>query len=516
MDDRQDKAKAIAAVVSKIATSRGVPSLSANLSRVLALSGQPHATAQELAQIILQDYGLTSKTLKMVNSAFYGLGRNRVSTISRAIVMLGFSTIRDIATGMLVFEHFFAQSKRRAETMDILTKSFLSAIQAREMAIMAHYPLPEEAFICSMLHKLGKMAITVYCPKQYEAICELTNAGRSEYEASREVLGVSLPEIGRAVAKEWKLPNVIWQSMDECGEPAEPGKEMLRTITTIANSCVERLCSGEPADWGEIFGLLHKVAPLSEDGFLGLINRTAETATQMSPLMSKSLTRMGFRQRVKELKDPVVTSALDGDVEGEEEDDEAARAGAPSSGNARLLMELMADVTQALTTECSLNQVLTMILETLYRGLGFEHVVLAVLTTDRQWLQGRYGLGTSIEEFIAAFRFPVGRPGLLGDALKAGGDLIVNFQDVTDADFKQRFSPALGSSTLFIYPVAVRGKTIGCFFGHRSSARPLTPEEMQSLSILRNYGVLAIERHSNLRPAPAAGGDDPGAGITLH
>jgi HD-like signal output (HDOD) protein len=496
-----DRDKIISTIVNKVSSSRGVPSLSTNLSRVLALSGQQNASVQELAQIILQDYGLTSKVLKVVNSAFYGLGRHKVSTISRAIVLLGFNTIRDVATGMLVFEHFFSQSHRRAEAMDVLTKSFLSAIHAREIALVANYSLPEEAFICSLLHKLGKTVVALYYPRQLEAINRLQAEGRSEFEASQEVLGVSLSEIGRALALEWKLPGIIWQTMDNSDghqEAVEPGKALLRSITAICNRCVERLCSGEPAGWQEILNLLHKVAPVSEESFLGVIGRSMDTAAAISPMMGKSLNRMGYKERMRELRNPSLE-----DEEEEVELEEEAEGSPPA--NTRLLMELMADVTQALTTECSLSQVLTMILETLYRGLGFERVVLGVLTTDRQWLQARFGLGADIDEFIAGFKFPVGRTGFLTQALFSPQDTTCEFEEVEDADFRRQYGSQLAGSTLFVYPVVVRSKVIGCFFAHRPSRRSPTAEEMQSLSILRNYGVLAIERASGRRPQAGEG-----------
>jgi HD-like signal output (HDOD) protein len=492
--------KNVAAIVAKVSSSRGFPALSDSISRVLLLSGKPNASASELSQLILQDYGLTTKTLKVVNASFYGMGRHKVSTISRAVVLLGFQTIKDIATGMIVFEHFFGHSKMTGDMLDILTKSLMSAVQARELSVMAGYATPEEAFICALLYRLGKMVVAIHCPDEHKAICRLLKEGRTEYEAAQEVLGASLPDVGCAVAQEWKLPVSVWQSMDGGNGSAQndPGKEFLRALSRLSNACVDKLCSHESSGWQEVLGPLQKMVPLSEEGFLGLMKKSAETAHAISPLMTGSLQRMGFKERLRGLKGggEVVREAAEAE---EPEEDAPVREAAP--GSQSTLVEMMADVTQALTGDCSLNELYLMIVETLYRGLGFERVVLSVLTTDRGWIEGRYGLGADINEFIAAFRFPFGREGLMSRAVQANNDVVVDFGDVEDEPFKQRLGRYLAGCTLFIYPLVVRQKPIGCLFAQRkSSGRPPGSEELQGLAILRNCGLLAIERASSRRP----------------
>jgi HD-like signal output (HDOD) protein len=59
----------------------------------------------ELANAILNDYALTTKFLKLVNSSFYGQYGGRISTISRAVVILGFKQIRMAAQSLVLFEH---------------------------------------------------------------------------------------------------------------------------------------------------------------------------------------------------------------------------------------------------------------------------------------------------------------------------------------------------------------------------------------------------------------------------
>ncbi|MFH0809207.1 MAG: HDOD domain-containing protein [Pseudomonadota bacterium] len=498
-DEQNNKEKIIAAILKKVESASGFPALAANLDRVLTLSGRPQASAQELAQVILQDYGLTSRTLKIVNSAFYTTGKKNISTISRAVVLLGFNTIKDIATGMLVFEHFWGHSGNKAEIVDVATKSFLSAIQAREISILANYALPEEAFICSLLHRLGKMVVAVHCPREYEEMCRLQKKGRTEYEASQEVLGVSLPAIGRALAKKWQMPSVIWQTMDDTdgtGEKLEPGKEFLRTVSSISNKCVEKLCSDQPAGWQNIIAPLNKMVSLSEETVVGLLTRSADTATAISPMMNRSIRRMGFKRSIGGALPSEAAEASPPDDEPLGEGQETAPGVEDGKGtDAAVLMELMADVSNTLTTDYSLHQVYAMILETMYRGLGCGRVLFGMLTTDRTCLQGRYGLGRDIDDFIAAFRFILNEGGIVSDALLQSRDIVTSFEAISDPAFKRKFSSQLSGSTVCIYPLVVAGKPIGCFFAQLdASAQGGNAVGLQAMAILRNYGVLAIER----------------------
>jgi HD-like signal output (HDOD) protein len=64
-----------------------------------------HSSASELANFILKDYALTNKLLKLVNSAFYGFVSGKVTTVTRAVVVLGYDNVRLAAASLLLFDH---------------------------------------------------------------------------------------------------------------------------------------------------------------------------------------------------------------------------------------------------------------------------------------------------------------------------------------------------------------------------------------------------------------------------
>ena len=68
--------------------------------------------ASDLAGVILRDYALTNKLLKLVNSAYYGFASGNVSTVTRAVVLLGYEHVRMATMRLTLFEHFKSKKSR--------------------------------------------------------------------------------------------------------------------------------------------------------------------------------------------------------------------------------------------------------------------------------------------------------------------------------------------------------------------------------------------------------------------
>jgi HD-like signal output (HDOD) protein len=82
-----------------------LPAMSTNVQELISLTCSSRSAAAELTKVILKDYSLTNKVLQVVNSAYYSMGRT-VNSISRAVSVLGFDAVRDMATAIALFEEF--------------------------------------------------------------------------------------------------------------------------------------------------------------------------------------------------------------------------------------------------------------------------------------------------------------------------------------------------------------------------------------------------------------------------
>ena len=192
------------------------------------------ASADKLANVILRDYALTGKLLKLVNSAYYsGIG-GEVTSISHAIVILGLDQLRMIATGLT----YIGQMKGAGrELKDSITKSLLSGLMARHLAQRAGLPDAEEAFICGLFQNLGENLVIYYFPEEYAEICELRDSAATDiHSASAAILGIDFNELGAAVAGTWKLPESIVQCMLETA--GDDGDDTARGTTSLGHVAI--------------------------------------------------------------------------------------------------------------------------------------------------------------------------------------------------------------------------------------------------------------------------------------
>jgi serine/threonine protein kinase len=227
------------------------PTISRTLSDINRLTGDDkEANADKLANVILRDFALTGKLLKIVNSAFYGTRANEITSISQAVVFLGVEKVRMTANSLTFFGHMKGDS---AVLKDSMTKSFLSGLIARHLALREKLPGAEEAFICGMCQNLGENLVIYYFSEEFEDIVELQQSKQLDKSAAaRGVLGVSYAELGAAVAKAWNLPRSIIDSIRGIppGPVAAPGSEgeKLRDFAVFANELCDLFECHEPDD----------------------------------------------------------------------------------------------------------------------------------------------------------------------------------------------------------------------------------------------------------------------------
>ncbi len=186
------------------------PSVSKTLIDINKMtSEEENASAEKLSGIILRDFALTNKILKLANSAFYGQRAVEVTSISQAIVLMGVAQIRMIANSLTLFGHLKGDGKSDA-LKDSMIHSLLAGMLARHLAKETGIRRAEEAFIYGMFQNLGEALSIYYFNEEWQEINEARSAnGLTRDAATRGVLGVSYGELGAAVARTWQMPDAI-------------------------------------------------------------------------------------------------------------------------------------------------------------------------------------------------------------------------------------------------------------------------------------------------------------------
>jgi putative nucleotidyltransferase with HDIG domain len=181
---------------------------------------------------------LTSKILKLVNSAYYGLPR-RISTLTEAVAILGMETVRTLAIGVSAFRTFGQGSGVRGlSAVKVLQHSVACAAAAKIIARKTGFPMAEQAFLAGLLHDIGKLVMLNFLKDEYTVIVEKTNTEEINLiRAETEILGIDHAQLGKMLAEKWNLPDVLKEPIAGHHKP-RPGAEhlMISQIVHLANA----------------------------------------------------------------------------------------------------------------------------------------------------------------------------------------------------------------------------------------------------------------------------------------
>ncbi len=187
---------------------RRIPSLSTTVGKVLEICSKAEASPNELNKVIALDPVLTGQVLKLINSAYYSLV-NKVTSLTRAITMLGLNTVKNMALSTAIIRTVSGAKKSKIlPTKKFWAHSISVGVSAKLLAGAKDIPLMEreEYFISGLLHDLGKV------PFDDDYIHVLSKAKREQIpliEAERELMGIDHQEVGLMIAEKWKLNKAI-------------------------------------------------------------------------------------------------------------------------------------------------------------------------------------------------------------------------------------------------------------------------------------------------------------------
>jgi len=186
-----------------------IPTLSVIIDKIARLLENPRTSAEEIGKAITTDQSLASKVLKLVNSAFYGFP-GKISTITHAVVILGFSTVKNIVLTASIFEAFTKQGAAKSD-FD-MEKFWLHSIgcgaASQAIAKCIGFKEKEECFIAGLIHDIGKIILCYYFPEEFKAV--LNNAHEKKIlflESEKQTLGITHEEIGSIITLRWNLPD---------------------------------------------------------------------------------------------------------------------------------------------------------------------------------------------------------------------------------------------------------------------------------------------------------------------
>ncbi|MFW5784832.1 MAG: HDOD domain-containing protein [Chitinispirillaceae bacterium] len=185
-----------------------LPTLPSVIVKITELLQNPSTSAEEVGRAIKTDQALTSKVLKLVNSAFYGFP-GKIGTITHAIVILGFSTVKNIVLTASILDAFKKDSSNDNDfnPEDFWIHSVACGAAAQCIARTIGSDEKEECFIGGLIHDIGKIILCTYMPEEFLRTIHKSGIEKKLFfQSEKELFDVTHQEIGSELARLWHLP----------------------------------------------------------------------------------------------------------------------------------------------------------------------------------------------------------------------------------------------------------------------------------------------------------------------
>ena len=513
VDTHQDGAarRVRPALMRKLSGTERMFTLGGAIMHVIGMGYSDDLGTADLAYYVVSDVALTQRILRLSNTVQYRtLSGTPVTTISRAISLLGFDNVRAAALAMLLVDALdTAEHGVRVE----LEAALCASLVGRELA--RHSPIPgaEEAAICALFKNLGALLLASHEPERYREIAALVAAGKhTPSQAAQLILGCSFETLSEAVLREWQMPALIVQAQVAVApgvlEAAADRNEWMRQVAAFSRD-VARLMGRhhDPATAPEAGTLLERYGTaLGVDalGLVALFDVVQDGMNNMLQSMNMERAPKTDPKAGNGLPNVLALATLDA---GEDDEGEFYPSGKPK--NARdLLLAGVQDVTLLGGSGAGVNDVIMAVLETLYGALGFRFATVCLRDARTRQFRARVSLGEGSVELQDGFVFPCAfSRDVFHLALENNADMMIadtfspKIRDLLPAWYKTLLADA---ESFIVLPLVVGKAQLGLIYADRLFTAPegVAPDETALIKALKAQVLAALAPAGSSSPQP--------------
>jgi HD-like signal output (HDOD) protein len=426
-----------------------LPVLAGVIRELNELTGSDEADVNQLAEAILKDANLTSQVLRIANSVHYNPSSFPINTVSRAVVLIGFTGVRAICISSMVIDSLLGKEPRD-RLLESMAKAFHAAVQSRSLIRKTtDEDVKEEVFIAALLYHLGDMSFWACAGETADEMDQLLQDDKmSLKEAMQEVLGTSFKSITRELANIWKLGDTLREALD-------PPKRQL-SPKVVAVLIGEEISRNAALGWNspEMGETLYKVSR-----FTGLDFSNAKQLVVDAADEAASVALTYGAPRVCHL----IPSSQEKNRPEAEQDSRILKS------DPQVQLNILRELSNAISENLDVNTIFQMTLEGLHRGIGLERVVVAFIRkTD---IFARYVLGEGTEDWREKFLYSIAptEDNIFTHAIAQRGPLWITAKDIEK--YKHLYSTEiislLGKAPAFISVVTISDRDVAVFYADR-------------------------------------------------
>lgn len=457
-------------------TEQDMPIFSGTVSDVTNAVNSSSTSATDVATAILKDAALTGHLLKMANSFHYNPTGKPFSTISRAVMVLGFNQVRALALSLLLVDSL-SEGRHKEKLTEEMAESFHAAIQAQELARKTKCKSPETVFVATLLSRLGNMAFWAFAGDKATTLLELIDAGEiNEKEAEAKVLGFSLHQLTQGLSKSWHLGDLLDKSLSGTHND-DPLVDLIGMGQSLARA------SKNGWDSNEAEQAIATVAKKLELSVIEIQNIAHSNAKQAKVVT----TIYGVKAASQRIPQPTV---LDKELEGCSNSDSVSAEiameteallvegtklevlSAYKEPDTNLQLSIMQEINAVVEEKPSINIVLEMVLEGLYRGIGMDRSLFAIISKDSKTLTCKYALGADNELLSKSFKIDISQStNVFNQVIHSKKAVHISADPKKiDGTLSRDTLEFLGKPPYLIMPTIIRGKVIGVFMADRNES----------------------------------------------
>jgi HD-like signal output (HDOD) protein len=242
--------KRVDSFISKV---RDLSTLPEMMKKVVELTSDPNVSVSKVEEAISTDPVISTRLLRIVNSAYYSFFRE-ITSIRQAIVVLGLEATKNLVYGTSIITAFGKETKVKQFPLEQFWQfSVATGNISRTLASLLDYHFYQEAFLGGLVHDIGKIVLANYMPTEFgQAIEESHSGGIPLREAEERVMGFNHSEVGQRLAVNWRLPHLLAQVIANYEAPEEAADHI--DVTAVVR-LARQLCrsrgigvSGDPEE----------------------------------------------------------------------------------------------------------------------------------------------------------------------------------------------------------------------------------------------------------------------------
>jgi HD-like signal output (HDOD) protein len=443
-----------------------LPAITSTAKMLDTFANDDKSSLAKLSEAILHDQGLSSCLLKVANNIQH-ISINKVTTVSRATVVLGTQTVKNICLTSKLVSSLLASKNLDLNVYEHLTQLMANSVYAGMLAKMMvpNYSeeLQEELYLAAMLYRIGETAFWSAGGDVAKKLASYEAKSTTEFnQYCKQEMGTSFNELSKGLAGNWGLSDLLIKALDQ---PTTRTNEVKIIYFADRLSAVIAKPEGTEEDYRRLLADIAKIMNITVRQLIVRIDHTREQADKLLSSYSAEI----LTERINNLptsKDFAVYV-------------EASNTTGPE-GRDRALLNSFIQLTKLMQHSKDFNEYFQVALEAIANIFNFDRSSFLMLVDDRAKVKSRLVVDRNAQDDETKINIDIKQvDNVIGRVLSSDTSVLINEQqDIRWCHLiTEEISDLIAGGTVAFIPVKIGRKAIGLICIQRLTANEKIPKQ---------------------------------------